>query len=52
MLKPNMVQMPTDIVKELIIVSTAVNPKPNLDFTCLIFAKIKNKTEDIYVSVT
>lgn len=41
--RPNMVQMPTDIVKELIIVRTAVNPKPNFDFTCLIFAEIKHK---------
>lgn len=35
-----MAQIPIDIVKELIIVSTAVMPKPNFDFTCLIFAEI------------
>ena len=38
-----MVQMPTDIVKELIIVRTAVIPKPNFDLTCLIFAEMKSK---------
>ena len=44
-----MVQMPTDIVKELIIVRTAVNPKPNLDFTWLIFAKTEQKYMHGYI---
>jgi len=35
-LKPNTVQMPTDMVRELMMVRTAVNPRPNLDFTCSI----------------